>query len=270
MKKIYYYKNHFIQKKWGQIFLSDHKIINAIIKSINPKKYQKIVEIGPGLGALTKQILNTIDINFLILIERDSNLVNRLIQMFSKKIKIFHQDAMTTNFFDLSNQVGQKLRLIGNLPYNIATKLIIYLFRYVNVIDDMHFMFQKEVGKRICAGPNSKEYGRLSIITQYHYKIIPLFKIPATSFIPIPKVESLMIRFIPHTSTPYPIVDVKKLSLLTKLAFGQRRKTLRNSLSTFFNQTEIIQQGINPALRAENITINQYCALTSILNNKQT
>ncbi|WP_331828423.1 16S rRNA (adenine(1518)-N(6)/adenine(1519)-N(6))-dimethyltransferase RsmA [Candidatus Blochmannia sp. SNP] len=268
MKKIYYYKNHFIQKKWGQIFLSDQNIINAIIKSINPKKYQKIVEIGPGLGALTKQILNAIDIDFLILIERDSNLVNRLIQTFNKKIKIFNQDAMTINYFDLSNQVGQKLRLIGNLPYNIATELIIYLFRYVNVIDDMHFMFQKEVGRRICAGPNNKEYGRLSIITQYHYKIIPLFKIPATSFVPIPKVESLMMRFIPHTNAPYPIIDVKKLSLLTKLAFRQRRKTLRNSLSTFFNQTEIIQQGINPTLRAENITINQYCALTAILNNK--
>ncbi|URJ28052.1 16S rRNA (adenine(1518)-N(6)/adenine(1519)-N(6))-dimethyltransferase RsmA [Candidatus Blochmannia vicinus (nom. nud.)] len=267
MKKIYY-KNHCIQKKWGQIFLNDQNVINAIVKSINPKKYQKIVEIGPGLGALTKQILDTIDIDFLILIERDSNLVNRLIQMFNKKIKIFSQNVMITNFFDLSKQFGQKLRLIGNLPYNIATELIIYLFKYLNVIDDMHFMFQKEVGRRICADPNNKEYGRLSIVTQYHYKTIPLFKIPATSFIPIPKVESLMIRFIPHTNTPYPVIDVKTLSLLTELAFRQRRKTLRNSLSTFFNQTEIIQQGINPTLRAENITINQYCTLAAILNNK--
>ncbi|URJ31886.1 16S rRNA (adenine(1518)-N(6)/adenine(1519)-N(6))-dimethyltransferase RsmA [Blochmannia endosymbiont of Camponotus modoc] len=267
MKKIYY-KNHLIKKKWSQVFLKDQNIIDTIVKAINPKKHQKILEIGPGLGALTKQILNTADLDSLILIERDSNLVNRLVQMFNKKINILHQDIMTTNFFDLSHKFGQKLRLIGNLPYNIATELIVYLFQYTNVIYDMHFMFQKEVATRLYSNPNKKEYGRLSIITQYHCKVVPLLTIPATSFFPIPKVESMVIRLLPHANTPYPIVNIEQLSSLTKLAFSQRRKTLRNSLSTFFNETEITRKGINPALRAENITINQYCTLANMLNNK--
>ncbi|URJ28584.1 16S rRNA (adenine(1518)-N(6)/adenine(1519)-N(6))-dimethyltransferase RsmA [Blochmannia endosymbiont of Camponotus sp. C-046] len=261
-----YYKDHLIKKKWSQVFLTDQNIIDTIVKTINPKKHQKILEIGPGLGALTQQILNTADLNSLILIERDLNLVNRLIQIFDKKINILYQDIMTTNFFDLSHQVGQKLRLIGNLPYNIATELIIYLFQYINVIYDMHFMFQKEVAMRLYANPDRKEYGRLSIITQYHCKVIPLLTIPSTSFFPIPKVESMVVSLLPHIDTPYPIVNIEKLSFLTKLAFRQRRKTLRNSLSTCFNTKEIIQTGINPELRAENITIDQYCILANMLN----
>ncbi|WP_159714770.1 16S rRNA (adenine(1518)-N(6)/adenine(1519)-N(6))-dimethyltransferase RsmA [Blochmannia endosymbiont of Camponotus nipponensis] len=267
MKKKYY-NNHFIQKKWSQVFLKDQNTIDTIIKTFNPKNHQKIIEIGPGLGALTKEILNIVDPNSLILIERDFNLVKRLTQMFNKKINVVYQDIMRINFFDLSHQVGQKLRLIGNLPYNIATKLIIYLFKYINVIYDMHFMFQKEVARRLYASPNNKEYGRLSVIAQYHCKIIPLLKIPATSFVPIPKVESIIVHLLPHTNTPYPIINIKQLSLLTKLAFSQRRKTLRNSLSILFDESEIKQEGINPTLRAENITISQYCILTAMLKNK--
>lgn len=262
-----YYKNHLIKKSLSQIFLKDQNIINTIIKIINIQKNQKIIEIGPGLGALTKHIINIID--NLVVIEQDSNLSNRLFQILNKKnFQIINQNVMKTDFFYLAQQANQKLRLIGNLPYHISTKLIIYLFKYINIIHDMHFMLQKEVAKRFLARPGNKEYGRLSIIMQYYYKIIPLLHIPKTAFIPIPKVESMMIKLLPHHNSPYPVINIEKLSLLTKLAFSQRRKLIKNSLSKILNTTEITQQGIDITLRAENLTIQQYCILANILYKK--
>lgn len=263
-----YYKNHFIKKHLSQVFLKDQDIITAIIKIINIQKNQKIIEIGPGLGALTKHIINAVD--SLIVIEKDINLAERLMKISNKKnYKILNQDVMKIDFFHLAHIHTQKIRLIGNLPYHISTAFIIHLCKYIHVIHDMHFMFQKEVAKRLLALPNSKEYGRLSIIAQYYYKIIPLLNIPMTAFIPIPKVESMMIKLLPHITPPYPIINTKKLSLLTKLAFSQRRKHIKNSLSTLFSTTEIQQNGINTKLRAENLTIHQYCTLATILQKKQ-
>ncbi|CAD83647.1 dimethyladenosine transferase [Candidatus Blochmanniella floridana] len=263
-----YYKNHVIQKKWGQIFLKDQNIIHSIISILNLKKYQNVIEIGPGLGALTKPISDIID--FLILIERDPNLVNRLLHTFtSKKVKIFNKDAMTIDFSKLLTNPNQKIRLIGNLPYNISTKLIIHLYKYINIIHDMHFMLQKEVAQRIVAQPNNKAYGRLSIFAQYYCKVQALLEVPKKSFIPIPKVESMIVQFIPyHTNNPYPTVNISLLSLLTKFAFHQRRKIIHNSLSSLLNSTEIIQCGINTESRAENLTIQQFCKLTTILHHK--
>lgn len=267
MKK--YYKNHIIKKKWGQVFLKDQNIINSIIDIFNLQSNQTIIEIGPGLGALTIPILNIID--FLILIEYDSLLANRLHKIFGiKKVKILSQDVMTVNFLSLLNKSKQKLRLIGNLPYNISTKLIIYLLQYTNIIYDMHFMLQKEVGDRIIAQPNNKNYGRLSILTQYHYQVSSVLNIPNTSFIPIPKVESVMVKFIPyHDYTPYPVIDIKLLSMITQSAFHQRRKTIRNSLSNFFSTEDIMQHNIDTNVRAENLTIQEFCILTKTLYNKQ-
>lgn len=260
-----YYKNHLIKKSLSQIFLKNTKIINSIIQIINIQKNQKIIEIGPGLGALTQHIIKMSD--YLVVIEQDSNLANRLFQIFNKKnFKILNQNVLTTDFFYLSQQADyQKLRIIGNLPYHISTKLTIYLSKYINIIQDMHFMFQKEVAKRLLAHPNNKEYGSLSIIMQYLYEVIPLLDIPMTAFIPIPKVNSMMIRLLPHKNLPYPITDIKKLSFLTKIAFSQRRKTIKNSLSPLFNITKIQQQNIDVTLRAENLTIYQYCILANIL-----
>lgn len=263
------YKNQINKKKWGQIFLQDQNIINSIINSFNPKKTQLIIEIGPGLGALTKPILNIVD--FLIVIERDTQLVNKLLKNFgNEKLLIFNQDVMKINFFKIQNHTQQKIRLIGNLPYNISTKLIIYLLKYIDTIQDMHFMVQKEVGERIIAKPNNKNYGRLSILTQYYYKVYPLFQISKKSFFPIPKVESVMIRFIPYNNQnkPYPIINTKLLSIITQLAFHQRRKIIRNSLSSFFNEKDMLIHNINTNFRAENLTIQQFCVLTKILYNK--
>lgn len=262
-----YYKNHLIKKKMSQIFLQDPTIINTIINLINIKKNQKIIEIGPGFGALTKHIIKIVD--FLIAIELDQNLSTQLLRMFYKKnIKIFNQDIINIDFYYLFQKNKQKMRLIGNLPYHISTKIIIHLLKYINVIHDMHFMFQKEVAARLLAQPNNKNYGSLSIITQYYYKIIPLLNIPKTAFFPIPKVESMMIKLSPHNNSPYPAIDITQLSILTKLAFSQRRKIIKNSLSTLFNVQEMKNQGIDITLRAENLTIYQYCILTKILTNK--
>lgn len=257
-----------IQKKWSQVFLKDSHIINTIINIFNPTKNQTIVEIGPGLGALTQPISNIT--NSLILIECDPHLTQILTHMFrQKQLKILNQDVMTINFFNLISQNQQKIRLIGNLPYNIATKLIIYLFKYLDIIDDMHFMIQKEVGQRIIAEPNNKKYGRLSIITQYHFKVSPVLEISKTSFNPIPNVESMMIKFVPHhTQKPYPNVNIQTLSFLTKLAFHQRRKTIRNSLSLYLNKSEITETNIDINLRAENLNIHNFCILAIKLHNK--
>lgn len=264
-----YYKNHLIKKSLSQIFLNDKNIINTIIKIINIKKDQKIIEIGPGLGALTQHIINIVD--YLIVIEQDSNLSNRLFQMFNKKkLKIINQNVMKTDFLTLIQKNNQKIRLIGNLPYHISTKFIMHLSKYIHIIHDMHFMFQKEVAQRFLAIPNNKEYGSLSIIMQYYYKIVPLLNIPKTAFIPTPKVESTMIQLLPRKNPPYSVVDITQLHLLTKLAFSQRRKFIKNSLSTLFNTTEIKKQGINTMSRAENLTMYQYCTLANILHNKNT
>ncbi|ADV33534.1 dimethyladenosine transferase [Candidatus Blochmanniella vafra str. BVAF] len=268
MQKIHY-KNHIIKKKWGQIFLTDQNIINSIINIFQPQHKQTIIEIGPGLGALTQPILNVVD--FLIVIERDPQLTQKLFQNFNtKKLKIFNTDVMKINFFNLIPlKSNQKIRLIGNLPYNIATQLIVHLFKYTKIIYDMHFMLQKEVGKRIIAQPNSKEYGRLSIMTQYHYQVSSRLEVSKQSFIPIPKVESMIIQFTPyHAHFPYPIVDIRLLSFLTKIAFHQRRKIIKNSLSSLFNTKEMQKCGLDTTLRSENLTIQQFCMLAEILHNK--
>lgn len=260
-----YYKGHIIKKRWSQVFLKDHNIINSIIHKINLQKNQTIIEIGPGLGALTQPILNFVD--SLIVIERDMQLSHKLLKIFgNKKLKIFNQDVMTINFNHLLNQPTDKIRLIGNLPYNIATKLIIYLLKYTNIIYDMHFMLQKEVGACITAQPSNKNYKRLSILMQYHYQVNELLQIPSTSFFPIPKVKSVMIKFIPYGEhNPYPPVDTELLSKLTQFAFHKRRKIIRNSLSTFLNTKKMIQHGIDINARAENLTIQQFCILTKLL-----
>lgn len=262
-----YYKNHCIKKKLSQIFLKDKKIINTIIQIINIQKNEQIIEIGPGLGALTKHIINIAD--YFIAIEKDCNLSTRLNQISNKKnLKILNQDVMTIDFACFTQKNQQKIRLIGNLPYHISTKLIIHLLKYINAIYDMHFMFQKEVANRLLAKPNTKKYGRLSIIMQYYYNITPLLKIPSTAFFPMPQVESMMIKLSPHKYSPYPSINKTQLSTITKLAFGQRRKSIKNSLSSLFSNTEMQQQNINVNLRAENLTIYQYCILAQILQKR--
>lgn len=257
------HQGHFARKRFGQNFLHDENVIDNIIAAIDPKKDQALVEIGPGLAALTSPICRYID--HLTVIEIDRDLAARLQTnpFLKNKLTVIEQDAMTVDFNALSKQLNQPLRVFGNLPYNISTPLMFHLFQYTDAICDMHFMLQKEVVNRLVAAPNSKTYGRLSVMAQYYCQIIPVLEVPPYAFKPAPKVESAVVKLIPHRVPPAQVNDVKILSQITTAAFNQRRKTIRNSLGQLFTVNQLIELNINPDLRAENLTLKQYCELAN-------
>ncbi|CAL4319772.1 Ribosomal RNA small subunit methyltransferase A [Buchnera aphidicola (Pemphigus immunis)] len=258
------FTDHIPNKKLGQHFLIENEIINKIVKYVDPKSHNNILEIGPGLGALTKPMC--IFLEKLYVIELDSELVNFLSNCsFSKKLKILKKNVLSYNFLDIFNKEKKNIRIVGNLPYNISVRLILYLFNFCSIIKDMHFMLQKEVANRLSASPGTKCYGRLSVIAQYYCNIVPLLKVFPNSFTPVPKIDSVFIRLIPNLTFPILIDDIKVLEMITNAAFGQRRKILRHSLSKFFDVKTLMQLGVNPMLRAENITVSQYCQLAYYL-----
>lgn len=257
------HQGHFARKRFGQNFLHDDFIIESIIAAIQPKNEQALVEIGPGLAALTIPVSKHVE--HLTVIEIDRDLANRLIEnpILNNKLTVIEQDALTFDFNQLADQLGKPLRVFGNLPYNISTPLMFHLFQYANIITDMHFMLQKEVVTRLVAAPNSKDYGRLSVMAQYYCQIIPVLEVPPTSFKPAPKVDSAVVKLIPYKNKPYHVNDIKVLSRLTTEAFNQRRKTIRNSLSNMFTIEQLNELNIDPNLRAENLTVQQYCLLAN-------
>ena len=257
------HQGHFARKRFGQNFLHDDYIIESIVAAIQPKADQALVEIGPGLAALTVPVSKYVD--HLTVVEIDRDLASRLIDnpLLNDKLTVIEQDALTFDFNELKQQLGKPLRVFGNLPYNISTPLMFHLFEYANIITDMHFMLQKEVVTRLVAAPNSKDYGRLSVMAQYFCQIIPVLEVPPTSFKPAPKVDSAVVKLIPYKEKPYQVNDVKILSRVTTEAFNQRRKTIRNSLSNMFTVEQLVELNIDPNLRAENITVQQYCQLAN-------
>ncbi|MCX8738551.1 16S rRNA (adenine(1518)-N(6)/adenine(1519)-N(6))-dimethyltransferase RsmA [Gilliamella sp. B2824] len=257
------HQGHFARKRFGQNFLHDDYIIESIVAAIQPKSDQALVEIGPGLAALTVPVSKYVD--HLTVIEIDRDLASKLIDnpFLKTKLTVIEQDALTFNFNELNQQLGKPLRVFGNLPYNISTPLMFHLFEYANIIDDMHFMLQKEVVTRLVAAPNSKDYGRLSVMAQYYCQIIPVLEVPPTAFKPAPKVNSAVVKLIPYKQKPYLVDDVKILSRITTEAFNQRRKTIRNSLSNMFTTDQLIELDIDPNLRAENLSVQQYCKLAN-------
>lgn len=257
------HQGHFARKRFGQNFLHDDYIIESIVAAIQPKADQALVEIGPGLAALTVPVSKYVD--HLTVVEIDRDLASRLMDnpLLNNKLTVIEQDALTFDFNELKQQLGKPLRVFGNLPYNISTPLMFHLFEYTNIITDMHFMLQKEVVTRLVAAPNSKDYGRLSVMAQYFCQIIPVLEVPPTSFKPAPKVDSAVVKLIPYKEKPYQVNDVKILSRVTTEAFNQRRKTIRNSLSNMFTVEQLVELNIDPNLRAENITVQQYCQLAN-------
>ena len=257
------HQGHFARKRFGQNFLHDDYIIESIVAAIQPKADQALVEIGPGLAALTVPVSKYVD--HLTVVEIDRDLASRLIDnpLLNNKLTVIEQDALTFDFNELKQQLGKPLRVFGNLPYNISTPLMFHLFEYANIITDMHFMLQKEVVTRLVAAPNSKDYGRLSVMAQYFCQIIPVLEVPPTSFKPAPKVDSEVVKLIPYKEKPYQVNDVKILSRVTTEAFNQRRKTIRNSLGNMFTAEQLVELNIDPNLRAENLTVQQYCQLAN-------
>ncbi|WKV49673.1 MULTISPECIES: 16S rRNA (adenine(1518)-N(6)/adenine(1519)-N(6))-dimethyltransferase RsmA [Dickeya] len=259
------HQGHFARKRFGQNFLNDQFVIDSIVSAIHPQPGQAIVEIGPGLGALTIPVGERIDRFTVVELDRDLAARLEVHPTLRDKLTIIQQDAMTVDFAALSQQAGQPLRVFGNLPYNISTPLMFHLFSYTQAIRDMHFMLQKEVVNRLVAGPDSKAYGRLSVMAQYYCQVIPVLEVPPTAFKPAPKVDSAVVRLVPHTTSPYPVVDTRMLGRITTEAFNQRRKTLRNSLGNLFTPEQLTALEVDPNDRAENVTIAQYCRLAEWL-----
>jgi 16S rRNA (adenine1518-N6/adenine1519-N6)-dimethyltransferase len=255
-------KLHHPRKRFGQHFLHDANVIGKIINSIHPLPTEFLVEIGPGLGALTRPLLK--HINHLTLIEIDRDLARQLQEdsSISEKIKIFQQDAMKFDYSFLSDK-SQLLRIVGNLPYNISTPLLFHLVKFTSVIQDMHFMLQKEVAQRLGALPRSHAYGRLSVMMQYFCKINYLFDVPPGAFSPPPKVDSAVIRLTPYKELPFTAQDPQKLAEIVRHAFNQRRKTLRNSLHGLISSETLIQCGIKPEARAEELTVQDYVSISN-------
>ncbi|QCI18131.1 16S rRNA (adenine(1518)-N(6)/adenine(1519)-N(6))-dimethyltransferase RsmA [Buchnera aphidicola (Aphis nasturtii)] len=258
-------KKHIPMKKFSQNFLIDFNVIKEIVKFINPKSHQTLVEIGPGLAALTQPICNLID--ELIVIEIDKFLLERLKKYaFYSKLIVFYQDALVFDYSKLLNKRNKLIRIFGNLPYHISTSLILCLFERINIIKDMNFMLQKEVAERLVASPGSKLYGRLSIIAQYYCNIKILLDVSPKCFKPVPKVKSTFLSLTPYTNYfPYFTYNIKVLSYITNLAFQKRRKILRHSLGKIFSEKVLIKLNINPKLRPENISILQYCQLSNYM-----
>jgi len=255
---------HRARKRFGQNFLTDEVIIAQIVRSINPKPGQHLVEIGPGKGAITQLILEhdpKLDI-----VELDRDLVVYLKQRFAHKhdITIHSHDALKFDFAAIRGE--QRLRIVGNLPYNISTPLIFHLLSHQNCIADMHFMLQKEVVSRLCAEPGSKSYGRLSIMAQYYCRAQWLFDVGPECFDPKPKVDSAIVRLEPHETLPFVAEDPAQLESLVKQAFMQRRKTLRNALKTTLTDEAFEATGLSSKVRPEALSVADYVALSNFLS----
>ena len=251
---------HKARKRFGQNFLQDTRIISDIVNAVRPQADDIVIEIGPGLAAITEPL--TRKLNQLHVCEIDRDIIQFLKkQPFANKLVIHDGDVLQ---FDFRSIVGKK-KIVGNLPYNISTPL---LFRLADVADDvidMHFMLQKEVVKRLCAAPNSKAYGRLTIMAQYFCQVMPVLEVPPSAFKPAPKVDSAVVRLIPHKELPHPVKDLYWLNRVCSQAFNQRRKTLRNALSTLFSPENLTALGIDLNARAENLAIADYARLANWL-----
>lgn len=255
---------HKARKRFGQNFLVDHGIINNIVRSVHPLKTDQIVEIGPGKGAITELLASECD--NLSVIELDRDLVPWLKVKFEKhpNFQLFQADALKFDFAQLIN-TGKPLRIVGNLPYNISTPLIFHLLSYADKVQDMHFMLQKEVVKRMAAEPGTGAYGRLGIMVQYYCAVENLFEVPPTSFDPPPKVDSAIVRLMPYKKLPFVAKNVKTLESLVNVAFQQRRKTLRNALKSLLEPEQLEGLPVDLSLRPENISLEDYVKLSNIL-----
>ena len=247
-----------LKKKLGQHFLVDQNIINKLVRNISPNRKDIIVEIGPGDGAMTKLIIPFVKKMYLI--EKDIDLINELVFILEKykNSNIINQDILKYDFsiFD------DPFRVVGNLPYNISTEIIFKMCKVNNILD-MHFMLQKEVVDRMVSIPNSKIYGRLSVMTQAYFITEKLFDISENVFIPKPKVKSSFIRLLPRKSVFNNDMHEEVFSKIVKSAFEGRRKMIRKSLNNYLSDNDYGNFNINPKLRAENLTVDDYLLISN-------
>jgi 16S rRNA (adenine1518-N6/adenine1519-N6)-dimethyltransferase len=257
---------HVARKRFGQNFLTDKLVLDNIIETINPAPGQAMVEIGPGLAAMTALLIKRLD--HMHVVELDRDLVARLEKSFPReKLTVHSGDALKFDFGSIPVPAGQKLRVVGNLPYNISSPLLFHLAEFAHLIEDQHFMLQKEVVERMVAAPGSKVYGRLSVMLQWRYDMALLFVVPPTAFDPPPKVESAIVRMIPKAE---PLAcDQATLEAVVMKAFSQRRKVIRNCLAGMFTEAQLIEAGVDPTLRPEAIGLERYVALANLLKRPE-
>ena len=259
---------HTARKRFGQNFLHDEYVIDKIVNALNPRDGENLVEIGPGLGALTDPVCERV--SALTVVELDRDLAKRLRHhpFNGSKLNIIEQDALTLDFTTVKDNLPdpeQSLRVFGNLPYNISTPLMFHLFDYADSIQDMHFMLQKEVVNRLAAGPGSKSYGRLSVMTQYYCSVTPVLTVPPGAFKPPPKVDSAVVRLIPHAAPPVEVDSVNTLERVCAQAFNQRRKTIRNSLKDCISEKNLASLDINPGVRAETLSLQNFATIANYI-----
>lgn len=253
---------HYARKRFGQHFLHDAHVIGRIVDAINPQPDEPLVEIGPGLGALTAPVLQRV--HQMDAVEIDRDVIPQLLETTQAlgTLRVHEADVMRFEFAQLRT-TNAPLRLIGNLPYNISTPLLFRLIEQRAHFKDMHFMLQKEVVDRMAAAPNSKDYGRLTVMLAPWLQVERLFDIGPGAFRPPPKVTSTIVRLTPHPHMPFAIHDYAVFQRVVLAAFSQRRKTLRNALRSELDSAQIEAAGVNPDLRAEVLAPAQFAALAA-------
>jgi 16S rRNA (adenine1518-N6/adenine1519-N6)-dimethyltransferase len=254
---------HFPRKRFGQHFLTDQAVIADIVAAIGPQADDAMVEIGPGLGALTAPLCTIL--RHLHVIEIDRDIAARLRSAYPPARLSVHQGDVLE--FDFS-ALPPELRVVGNLPYNISTPLLFHLARYAERIRDMHFMLQKEVVERMVAKPGGADYGRLSVTLQYRYDMELLLEVGPGAFSPPPQVESAVVRMLPRPPVQLTAANQSGLEQVVLRAFAQRRKTLRNSLAGLLLAGDYAALGIDPGLRAQNLAVADFVAISNYLSEK--
>ena len=256
---------HRARRRFGQNFLRDESVVHRINTAIGAQASEHLVEIGPGQGALTDALLSsgcTLDV-----IELDRDLVPGLLASFGLKpgFTLHRADALDFDFAALA-EPGCKLRVVGNLPYNISTPLIFGLLAQASRIHDMHFMLQREVVQRLAAESGGKTWGRLGIMAQYHCRVEHLFDVPPQAFYPSPSVHSAVVRLVPWERSPWPDCDTTRLGAVVRTAFGQRRKTLRNNLTALIDSSQLEVLGIDPGARPETLSLTQFIDIANAIH----
>lgn len=252
---------HIPRKRFGQNFLTDQRVLHDIIDAIAPSPDDLMIEIGPGQGAMTALLLQ--ELNALHAVELDRDLVVLLQKKFrTEKLHMHSADALQFDFSSLL-AADKKLRIVGNLPYNISSPLLFHLAQFAQQVQDQHFMLQKEVVERMVATPGGKDFGRLSVMLQWRYEMELLFIVPPQAFDPPPKVESAIVRMIPIAAPSE--CEQRKLEQVVTKAFSQRRKVIRNCLAGMFSEAQLIDAGIDPQHRPEAVGLEQYVRLARVL-----
>ncbi|HZH43144.1 MAG TPA: 16S rRNA (adenine(1518)-N(6)/adenine(1519)-N(6))-dimethyltransferase RsmA [Lysobacter sp.] len=250
------------KKHLGQHFLHERGIIDKIVQAVNPQPGDRLVEIGPGQGAITFPLLDRH--GALTVIEYDRDLIAPLTDAARAhgELTVIHRDVLAVDFTALAGD-GAPLRLVGNLPYNLSSPILFHVLDHAAVVRDMHFMLQKEVVDRMAAAPGSKVYGRLSVMLQAYCAVTPLFRVPPGAFRPPPKVDSAVVRLVPRDPAGIGIDDPRRFAAIVRDAFGQRRKTLRNALAQQCDAALIEAAGLRPDARAEQLPVEAFVQLAN-------